>query len=285
MATVLSENPNETRGSARGKVDQHRFPLNETISSGTRLRFVKYDRFNPVDMAAETSTATINLPLPVNVPENYSILTTAHDMKAAGMINNSNAERAINANAGVDWSDLEAVAKLGISGATNAIRSGAFNATSALAGIGSMMGDDRQRTISAFTGIVQNPHTTVLFEGVSLRSINLEWRFSPRSEEETEALKSIYDTIKLRIHPEELALGYALNYPDLVYVEFTGKAEKYFPKFQKAMINNITITPDSSGGMPLYKSGAPVSYNFQISATETSIVTRNVLRDQMGMQQ
>lgn len=279
---VTSSNPEQTSGSLRTPTKSLRYPLSDNISSGTRLRFVKYNRFNPMDTASEEETATISLPLPVNVPENYSILTTAHDLGVAGNVNNTNADRLKNMSSGMDWSDLDAVTKLGISSTSNAIKNGAFNATAALAGLGTMLGgDQKQRTIAAFTGIVQNPHTAVIFEGVSLRSINLEWRFSARSEDESHALREIYNTIKLQTHPEELVSGYALNYPDLLYVEFTGKARDYLPKFQKVMVSNISITPDSSGGIPLYKSGAPVSYTFQLTATETSILTRNTLQEQM----
>ena len=118
--------------------------------------------------------------------------------------------------------------------------------------------------------MIKNPQTTIVFNGVNLRAINLEWRMSARTQQETDIIKSIQDTIKLRAHPEEAVSGYALNYPDLVYVEFVGKAKPYFPVYQKAFVTNINLTPDSSGGMSLYKSGAPTGYTLQLSCTELS---------------
>ena len=55
----------------------------------------------------------------------------------------------------------------------------------------------------SFAGVIKNPHTTIVFNGVNLRAINLEWRMSARTQQETDIIKSIQDTIKLRAHPEE----------------------------------------------------------------------------------
>lgn len=284
MTAPISDNPNSTRGRVRSAGSTNlSFPVAETPSSRTRLRFVTYNRFNPGDTATEDTSSTITLPLPMNIPENYSMNTTGHDMGALGMLNNRNAEAAMDLTKDVDWSNLKSITTSGMGVATESIKRSGFDAKTALAGLLAMRsGNDMSNSISAFTGIVKNPHTTVIFDGVNLRTITLEWRFSARSEEDSNMLKRIYDEIKLRIHPEEVAYGYALNYPDLLYIEFDGKAGEYLPKFRKAMVNSIHITPDSSGGIPLFKSGAPVSYNFQLVATEIEILTRNILNEQIN---
>lgn len=284
MAPVLNENPNRTVGRLREQVQYVDYPLNETLSSMTRLRFVKYDRFNPSDTASEENTAFITLPLPITVPENYSFNTSQYDLGMYGNINNNNAN-ALKSLGGTDGSvgdKLKAFRDSGIAVMTDIVKSKNFSIAAALAGIGLLTGGTDMDVISAYTGITQNPHTTIVFNGVNLRAINLEWRFSPRSEEESRALRNVYNTIKLRAHPPEINSGFALNYPDLVYIEFDGKAAEYLPKFQRAFISNINITPDSSGGMSLYKSGAPTTYSFQLSAVELSIITRDTLEDQIN---
>lgn len=282
---VLSDNPANTVGRARKNHKSLTYPLNEVLSSGLRLRFVEYNRFNPSDDFTEEETASIMLPLPITVPENYSLATSSHNMNLAGNITNNNWDKLKGIGEGSNnWlEDAKQLSKLGISAAASEVRGRRLNPAMALSGIGMAAGSsDINDTIAAFVGVVRNPHTTVIFNGVNLRNINFEWRFSPRSQQESDALKSIYDTVKLRSHPEELTSGFALNYPDLVYFEFTGKVAEYMPKFQKAFITNINITPDSSSGMSLFKSGAPTTYNFQISATEISIVTRNTLEQQIN---
>lgn len=280
---VTSNNPNDTSGRERKTAGSLRFPLTENLPVGTRLRFVEYNRFTPSNPGEEKTTAIITLPLPITIPENYSIRTNGqHDMGVFGNITKENYNKIMDAGNGADWSPEE-VTKLGVQMTTDLLRNRQFSQTAALNGLSlAVASSDMKRTIQSFAGVTQNPHTTVNFEGVNLRGINLEWRFSPRSADESRALKNICDTIKLRSHPEELAGGYALNYPDLVYVEWFGKVEEWFPKYQKAFVNNINITPDTNNGMALYKTGAPVSYNVQLSMMELSIMTRNTLQEQIG---
>lgn len=282
--TITSENPAATSGKLRASKPSFTYPLNEAMSSMTRLRFVKYDRFNPWDTAGEEGTATITLPLPITVPETYSFNTTHMDLGMYGNINNTNLDALKNFGGGNGsiQDKLKAFTDSGVSALTDIVKSKNFSIAAALAGVGLLTGGTDMDVISAFTGITQNPHTTIVFNGVNLRAINLEWRLSPRSEDESRVLKNIYDTIKLRAHPEELNSGFALNYPDLVYIEFDGKIAEWMPKFQKAFVTNISIVPDSSNGMTLYKSGAPAVYNFQLSAIELSILTRNRLDAQIN---
>jgi hypothetical protein len=281
---ALNENPNNTSGKESKSAVSLTFPLNESLSSSTRLRFVKYDRFNPWDTTAETHQATITLPLPTTVPENYSLNIGTTDLGMFGNINNKNSDRlgSLASETSGIGKQIKALTDAGIAGATEIVKSKNFSIAAAIKGIGTISGADTTDAVQAFTGIVQNPHTTVMFNGVGLRTINLEWRFSPRSAEESQALREIYNTIKMRSHPEELSAGLALNYPDLVYIEFAGKAAPWLPKFQKAFISNFNITPDSSGGMALFNSGAPAIYNMQLSAIELSVLTRTTLNEQIN---
>lgn len=283
MAQVKSNNPEKTSGSLNKPIPSFSYPLNESLPVSTKLRFVKYNRFTPSSVATEDPTAFLTLPLPVNVPENYSIRTNSQqDLGMWGNVSQENATKIMNFGEENDW-DYEKVVKLGTQLTTDMLRNRQFSTSAALGGLGlAVASSDIRRVIQSFSGVVQNPHTTVLFEGVNLRMIYLEWRLAARSEDESRAIRNIFNVLKLQSHPEEIGGGYALNYPDLVYVEFHGKAADYLPKYQKAFINNINITPDSSGGMNLFKSGAPTSYTLQITMTELSILTRNTLQEQIG---
>jgi len=276
----MNENPNLTSGSLNAPKQLLRYPLNEALSSMTRLRFVKYDRFNPWDATAdEVHEATITLPLPVSIPENYSMNTSSVDLHAIGNLSNEAVQAAQNFELG----KLVDVAKSGIDTLSSTVTSKNLATAGIIQALNLIPGNDIDATtaIQVYTGITMNPHATMMFNGVNLRNINLEWRLSARSEDESIAIKNIFDCLKLRSHPAEAAKGFALNYPDLVYIEFDGKVKNYMPIFDRAMINNISILPDTTNGIHLYKSGAPVTYTLQIMATEISILTRDKLEKQM----
>ena len=138
--------------------------------------------------------------------------------------------------------------------------------------------DGIKKPLQSFAGIVQNPHTTLLFGGVNLRSFGLQWRLSPRSAEEARALVNIRNMIRMRTHSEESMNGFALDYPDLCFVEFTGKPKDHLPTYKKAFINDFNFSFGGSAGMQWYKDGAPTEVNISARFTEFSIVTRNTLR-------
>ena len=287
MATILKDlvsvDPNQTSGKENNPISSISYPVSENLPMQTRLRFVEYNRFTPSDPGQDETTSIVSLPLPITVPDNYGILTNGTNLDIYGNINQKMYNNAVDIiNNGIN---AESITKLGNSINAESLQSKRFPGDKLVAGIAALGNNSSiGQAAQALTGIIQNPHATVMFNGVALRNINLEWRVSPRSQADSDALHNVFNTIKLRAHPEEIGDGYALNYPDLVYVEFTGKASKYLPKFQKAFINNINITPDApAGSMSLFKSGAPVIYTMQLSMTEISILTRNILADQMGI--
>ncbi|PCJ96786.1 MAG: hypothetical protein COA52_00845 [Hyphomicrobiales bacterium] len=138
--------------------------------------------------------------------------------------------------------------------------------------------DDRRTHGQVFGGVIKNPHTTAFFDGVQLRSYALTWKMSARSQNESDRINEILQTIRERILPEERYEGYALDFPDLVYVDFEGESKEYLPKYYKSFISDLTINTSSGDGMVFYKSGAPVTVEISCTFMETNIMTRNVLR-------
>lgn len=284
MAAPISNNPNLTRGRAAAAETSLRFPLSEDLSIGTRLRFVKYDRLAPSSTATDRTTALITLPLPLGVPDTYGMKIDDFKMGSFGNINQSNIDRAFSAGE-AGWKEI-------LSFGTNLVRDELSQQysdlkSSALRGLAlsPLISDsDTQRTVQSFAGIIKNPHTTMLFEGVDLRRFTLSWRLSARNAQEAAALDNIINTIKLRMHPEEAAGGYALDYPDLVYVEFTGSPSAYLPKFQKAFITNANVPSNNNGVMNFHKDGSPMEYEISISFVEMNILTRNILSGDKPMQ-
>lgn len=133
---------------------------------------------------------------------------------------------------------------------------------------------------SQFFGMIKNPHTALIFDGVNLRSHAFNWTFSPRNERESRTLFSIINRFKRHSHPTftpELGTM-ALDYPDYVYVNFN-KSEFLYP-IKRSAITNITVNNSAGGGGPaFYKSGAPVSIQLGVQLTETEILTREDFGD------
>ena len=266
MSQPSSNNPNTTSGRGNKTVSGLSFPLNELLSKRTVLRFEEYNRATPSSGVSSQTTAIINLPLPMQIPDIMSMKAETYDMDFT-----ENMGALYDAVSGSSLKEVVSKFKGTFNGSTNK------NIARAIAMSPIVVNDDRRKAAGVVGGIVKNPHTTAFFDGVNLRSYMLSWRFSPRSQSESDTLKSIIDTIRERIHPEETLGGYALDYPDLVYVDFEGEAKEYLPKFYRSFISEVSVSSSVGEGMSFYKSGAPIYIEMTIRFNETNIITRNVL--------
>lgn len=276
-------NPEQTRGRAAASQTSLRFPLSENPPMTTRLTFKTYQRFVPSATASESTTTLITLPLPLTIPDRSSLQTGNQDMWKWGLVNMEQLNR------GMELWSTESITQLvgtGMSVISDQMtRMEEQWKSSALKGLAlsplaaDIIGDRRNFELAA--GVIQNPHTNLMFNGVNLKSHFLSWRVSPRSQQESDALQQIINIIKYRIHPAEAFGGFALDYPDTVEVEFTGDAAKYLPKIGKGMVTEFDVKLGGGGSIAMYKSGAPVDVEFTLTLSELNTITRNVL-DQRG---
>lgn len=266
MPQPPSNDPNVTSGRGNRTVSNLTFPANELLSKRTVLRFEEYNRNTPSSGVSSTTTAIINLPLPMQIPDIMSMKAETYDLDFT-----ENMATLYDAASGSSLSDLAEKFKGSFNGSTNK------NIARAIALAPIVVNDDRRKQAGIVGGVVKNPHTTAFFDGVNLRSYMLNWRFSPRSQQESDTLRSIIDTIRERIHPEETLGGYALDYPDLVYVDFEGESKEYLPKFYRSFISEVSVNSSVGEGMAFYKSGAPIYIELGLRLNETNIITRNVL--------
>jgi hypothetical protein len=124
-------------------------------------------------------------------------------------------------------------------------------------------------TAQSIAGIVANPHTTMLFNGVGLRQFTLNWQLSPRSEQESRNIDSIIRMLKIAMHPNKLVGGFALDYPNLVTMQFNNDKQGT-AQIDYAFISDLTVDP---GTHAYYKNGYPSFINLQMTVKETRIKT------------
>lgn len=259
-----------------------RYPISSQVNSSvnskkyrTVLKFYDYQRYVS-NSEKLTSTGTVILPLPANYSDNNSIQTNSGfglftNLLTQGSNNFSGdftVQDAINKLKGQlsgqginlpDVSTLEAL-KSALSGFKNVnLSEAARNALSFVP------------TLSGATGQIFNPHTTLFFEGVDLKSYQLEWKFSPYSQEDVNVLKKIERFIKQKIHPARN--GIFLEYPDMCTVRF--KNVDMNP-IRRSFVTNFNMNFGSNGQINLYKTNDasyPIVVNLSMAFTEIEIRT------------
>ena len=234
------------------------------------------------------TTASVVLPIPANLQDTYSVQINPYELGSLGALTADG----LNGQARAAAADAAQVAGSAFGGAAEAPGMGqaAGNLLSSLRSAGSFVGrnalDDlgiggAAGAIDVATGTAVNPHVTLRFEGVNLKSHTFNWSMSPRNEREAETLKDLINFIRSRMLPEydgpggnsAISRG-LLKYPSLVDIFFTGVDQNYFYYFKPAMIQNFT-TDYTPNGITLNRGGKPAFINMTMQLTEAAIHTRN----------
>lgn len=232
----------------------------------TLMQFVEYDRQNPAAQPTERLTGTIRLPLPTAVPDTSAMSIDASDLGLWGT--SLEQVNRFAASAGAAWSAAGGKIDTFLS------QNGGDIVKSLVLYAPGLSDSALGQNINRYFGQVKNPHTTAIFSGVNLRRHSLTWRFAPRSQADAEALEAIYREFKIRSHPKLDFNGFALNYPEQVYITFPNT--KLTP-VRKSFITTVNITSGSGDQIPLFADGTPVERTLMLETIEVDIITRDEL--------
>jgi len=265
---------------------------------GMMLTFKKYN-FTSTGGISGDQIGTITLPIPRNIVESYSVNVKGESMGLLGSLvgdaiaGNTNVNQVMNSlantSSGSLISDPAAAANFFVQSGLATTASGAVGAVLGSTAGGLLAGAAGSSAISsglsAASGTALNPHVSVMFEGMNLRSHNFDWSFSPKSPAEGEVLRKIIHTIKKNSLPSYQGVGaersgtaldrVLLRYPNVVDIKFIGLDQSYFFKFKTCMITQVTVDY-SQHGNALFASSTgskPVMVNFQLSLIESKIHT------------
>jgi hypothetical protein len=265
---------------------------------GMMLTFKKYNFTSTGSIAGQT-IGSITLPIPRNIVESYSVNVKGESMGLLGSLvgdaiaGNVNVNQVMNSLAntagGSLISDPAAAANFFVQSGLATTASGAVGSVLGSTVGGAIAGAAGSSAISsglsAASGTALNPHVSVMFEGMNLRSHNFDWTFSPKSASEGEALRRIIRTIKKNALPSYQSVGgeksntaldrVLLRYPNVVDIKFIGLDQSYFFKFKTCMVTQVTVDY-SQHGNALFAGAAgskPVMVNFQLSLIESKIHT------------
>ena len=249
--------------------------LEEDTGTNTRIVAYSYKRPRPNQKIIMKEVAFITLPLPVSMPnDEYSMNVGAVNLGLAGnalnfdinkmpdQMTDTIAERiGLGGNASKEAKQL-----VGGLAAILAASPGISDLLSRKSGLPAI-----SETAQALTGIVQNPHTALLFNGVNLRTFTFTWRLSPRSEKQSKNLNQIISTLKKAMHPNLMAFNFALDYPDLFKITFNNDKEGIV-NVDYSFLKSMSVNP-TPAGHAYYKEGYPSVIDLSLTFEEIAIKT------------
>jgi hypothetical protein len=237
------------------------------------------------NIGSTTLGGTIRLPMPSNLSTDYNPEYSTPSLgPAAGMAikpsdqaiygNNTMGNQAMAGNslqgliAAAGGGAVGMLAKMGVDVAEKA--GGALGAEGAAGAL-----------LKTAAGVAMNPHKIVLFTGVNFREHQFSWKLSPKNRRESNAIKQIIDMFTYYAHPEYVAAGLFLKYPEFFDIKF--RHPEYLFKLQPSVCKDVKVNFHSQG-YPAYIRDAngggvpaPAEIELSLSFMETEIVTKQSL--------
>lgn len=266
-----------TPESARNEIISHKGTLYypAEMKYFTKFSFKKYSRANVAIEHHDLPDVTIVLPYPANMQENFEM---GYDTPAMGPLYGMALE-SFRQMQGAD-SIGAGVKKFFSDTSMDSIRSalgqaGYLGLRGAITGVTEAFDKGKTaQSIDIVTGMIPNPHLTLIFSNVALRQHQFRYMFAPNSDKELQTLKEIIRTLKKRMLPSLAGTsGMLLTFPDTVDIEFgPNKNIPYTIKRCVLATLNINYAPMNSPAM--FKTGDPVAVSIDMSFKELEQYTR-----------
>jgi hypothetical protein len=129
-----------------------------------------------------------------------------------------------------------------------------------------------QQLLARESGTIFNPNKELLFNGVNLRNFNFQYKFIPRSQNESQQVMNIIRTLKQNMAPKvagAMGTGF-LNTPAVFELRYRkGHSDHPFlHKFKQCFLENITVNYTGDGFYTTYWDGNPVSLTMNLTFRE-----------------
>lgn len=160
------------------------------------------------------------------------------------------------------------------------LRTAGLGAAQGVAGLVSAVGADGAETaLQSATKKVFNPRNEFLFDGVNNRSFNFQWKFIPRSAEESENIRRIIENIKLYMYPEldQAANGSFFMFPaifDITFMRGDQENEHLYRTSSCALTNMIINYTGGGQWVANAADGSPFAYDVTMQFTEVEFLHR-----------
>lgn len=229
-----------------------------------QLTFYNYSRPNAHDNGTLEPKSIIYLPLPAGetLSERQSLKLTNTDLGAGGAVGDMVAKNDVGTG-GVIGAATPAVERV-ISKLGNAAIDGA--------------GDATVNFLQQSFAYAPNPHTSVMFQGVNLRTHQFSWRLSPETPTESVQASEIARLLRFYSLPTFFTDTSALfSYPMICKVKFFAGDEEhpYLKNFTKYCMVEEVVINYAPNGVPSFFSGtdAPTSIQLGLQLREIEYFT------------
>ena len=150
-----------------------------------------------------------------------------------------------------------------------------------------------QETFDKAFGRTLNPYIEVTFDSIGMRTFDYTFKFSPKSEYETQEAKAIIQLFRFHMAPEliagEITNNRYLTLPstfDIHYMYQSGvgddarsKENDFYNKIATCVLTGVNVDYTPNSEIQSFADGAPVQMSMALSFKETEMMTKDKIND------
>ena len=120
-----------------------------------------------------------------------------------------------------------------------------------------------------------NPHMAVLFKGIGFKEHSFNFKFIPRTVNESEDIQELCRIFRYHMLPGYKFGGLAFTYPDEFQIIFSDHLSPYLFDIGNCVLKSFDVTYNGSGVPSYSKDGAPMEIDISLGFQEINIETRD----------
>ena len=120
-----------------------------------------------------------------------------------------------------------------------------------------------------------NPHMAVLFKGIGFKEHSFNFKFIPRTVDESEDIQELCRVFRSHMLPYYQFGSLAFAYPDEFQIIFSRHLAPYLFDIGNCVLKSFDVTYNGGGVPSFSKDGAPMEIDISLGFQEVNIETRN----------
>lgn len=139
---------------------------------------------------------------------------------------------------------------------------------------------DIKALASATSAMAPNPFREQIFQSVDTRTFTFDYKFLPKSQQESENVRNILHTFAYHMHPELSAQGLFYIYPSEFNIQFfhEGRENRWINRISTCVLTDMSVDYGNNSAFSTFRNGAPSEINMRLTFRELEVLTKDRLQ-------
>lgn len=142
-------------------------------------------------------------------------------------------------------------------------------------------GGGKKAAAQIATGTVMAPNTNTIFENVGTRKFDFTFKLIPKTQKDSDTIRTIINTFRLNLYPLSSNGGLTLRFPDVWEIKFYNGYEEneYISKiWEDCYLESFSTNYNSTSNM-FHKNGQPIETDISLSFRETKALHKAEMKE------